>query len=104
MYFRSLQMWDHLTSGDIERAKQSLSSRRAETNARHAEETKSLEAKQADEIHSLNAKEAEIELLNKLCNDFTREFVHPAGTSSDGAGATMTPLAETRSEEHTSEL
>ena len=76
-------MWDQMTFAEIDRVKQSLGARRAETIARHAEEVKSLEAKQTGEIHSLNAKEAQIELLNNLINDFKREFINEVTTSSE---------------------
>jgi hypothetical protein len=76
-------MWDQLTFADVDRAKQSLSERRAETSARHAEEVESLQTKQAEEMHSLNAKEAEIELLNKLINDFKQEFMSEVATASE---------------------
>ena len=67
-------MWDHLTSDDLNRAKQEIERRRAETVSRHEEETKSLEAKQAAEIQALNAKQAEIELLDGLIESFCSEF------------------------------
>jgi hypothetical protein len=88
-------MWDQLTSADIDRVKQSLGARRAETIARHAEEVKSLEAKHLGEIHSLNAKEAEIELLNKLINDFSQEFMNEVAVSSAPTGTDQAALAET---------
>lgn len=88
-------MWDQLTSADIDRVKQSLGARRAETSARHAEEVKSLEAKQAEEMHSLNAKEAEIELLNNLINDFKHEFMNDATTPSEPRTMHESVLTET---------
>jgi hypothetical protein len=39
-------VWDQLTPGDLERAKNELVTRRAETLARHAEELRGLEAEQ----------------------------------------------------------
>src|SRR5204863_631257 len=83
MYVGVLPMWDQLTFAEIDRVKQSLGARRAETIARHAEEVKSLEVKQTGEIHSLNAKEAQIELLNNLINDFKREFINEVTISSE---------------------
>ena len=67
-------MWDHLTSDDLNRAKQEIERRCSETASRHAEETKSLEARQAEEIQALNSKQAELELLDGLIESFTNEF------------------------------
>ena len=67
-------MWDRVELADIDRAKESLGHRLAETLARHAEETNSLRTKQADEIHQLEAKQADIETLATLINHFTAEF------------------------------
>ena len=67
-------MWDRVELADIDRAKESLGHRLAETLARHAEETNSLRTKQADEIHQLEAKQADIERLATLINHFTAEF------------------------------
>ena len=67
-------MWDHLNSGDLNRAKQEIERRRGETATRHAEETKSLENKQAEEMQALDSKQAEIELLDRLIENFANEF------------------------------
>ena len=67
-------MWDHLSSGDLTRAKQEIDRRRAETIERHAEETKNLATKQTEEIQAFNAKLAEIGLLDGLVDVFIQEF------------------------------
>jgi hypothetical protein len=67
-------MWNRLEAGDIDRARQSLRERRAETVNRHDEEMKNLQLRQDEEILKLNAKEAEIELLNQLIDSFSEEF------------------------------
>lgn len=67
-------MWDHLTSGELSRAKQEIERRRAEAVNRHEEETKILKARQAEEIQALDAKQAEIEQLDGLIESFTKEF------------------------------
>lgn len=77
-------MWDHLASSDLHRAKQEIERRRSETTNRHAEETKSLEARQAEEIQALISKEAEIELLGQLIENFTNEFVPERPHSEPG--------------------
>lgn len=88
-------MWNQLIPADIDRVKETLGARRAETTARQAEEVKSLEARHAEEIHSLNAKEAEIELLNKLINDFTREFMQGPVAPLEPTATHNEALAET---------
>ena len=91
-------MWDHLTSSDLDRAKQEIERRRAETMGRHAEETKILEAKQAQEIQALNAKLAEIGLLDGLIDVFTEEF-KPQPAHSEAAGEVAGAAAINEAEE-----
>ena len=56
-------MWDKLTAADLERAKRSLSTRRSEMLARHAEELKPLEADQRL-----------IDAIEKAIDAFTQKF------------------------------
>ena len=63
-------VWDQLTPGDIERARDELGVRRAEMLARHAEELKGLHAAQA-----------ELDTLERAIEAFTRKFKLPAGES-----------------------
>ena len=84
-------MWDHLASSDLHRAKQEIERRRSETTDRHAEETKSLEARQAEEIQALTSKEAEIELLGQLIENFTSEFI-PERPQSEAGNDSTDPL------------
>jgi hypothetical protein len=56
-------VWDQLTPGDIERAKQELGVRRSEMLARHAEELKGLDATQA-----------ELDTLDRAIEAFARKF------------------------------
>ena len=64
-------VWDQLTPGDIERAKNDLDVRRAEMLARHAEELKALEADQA-----------QLDVLVEAIDAFARKFKL---ASEDGA-------------------
>jgi hypothetical protein len=57
-------VWDQLTPGDIERAKNELGARRAEVQARHVEEQKGLDAEQSQ----LEALELAIETFLKKMN------------------------------------
>jgi hypothetical protein len=56
-------VWDQLTPGDIERAKEELGVRRSEMLARHAEELKGLDTAQA-----------ELDTLERAIETFTRRF------------------------------
>src|SRR5215471_2865542 len=58
-----ISMWDKLTAADLERAKRSLSTRRSEMLARHAEELKPLEADQRL-----------IDAIEKAIDAFTQKF------------------------------
>jgi hypothetical protein len=56
-------MWDRLTAADIEQAKRSVTNRRSEMLARHAEELKALDAEQT-----------EISAIEQAINAFARKF------------------------------
>ena len=60
-------VWDQLTPGDIERAKDELGVRRSEMLARHAEELKGLDSSQA-----------ELDTLERAIEAFARKFKLPA--------------------------
>jgi len=87
-------MWNHLTSGDLTRAKQEIERRRDETTERHAEETKSLATKHAEEMQALNAKLAEIGLLDGLIDVFIEEFNPQAVHSEATHEVTEVPAAD----------
>ena len=72
-------VWNQLTQADVERAKEDLDRRRAETLARHAEELKGLEADTA-----------EIDTLEQAIAAFVKKFTAPA------AGAEVVRLKQER--------
>ena len=76
-------MWDQLTPGDIENAKNELAGRRAEMLARHAEELKSLDGDQA-----------QLDTLVEAIELFARKFKLPAQT--DAPNAAVVALEEER--------
>lgn len=88
-------MWDQLTIADVDRVKETLAARRAETLARHTEEINILEARQLGEVQSLNAKEAEIELLNSLIDKFKQEFMSELPISAESTATDQLRLTET---------
>ena len=67
-------MWNRLESTDIDKARDSLADRLAETMRRQDEEWTSLRAKHAEEIRLLEVKQTEIDTLNALIERFTNEF------------------------------
>ncbi len=67
-------VWDQLTPGDIERAKNELSARRAEMLARHAEELRGLDAEQS-----------QLESLEQAIDSFLQRFKRPS--AGDGVVA-----------------
>ena len=56
-------MWDRLTAADIEQAKRSVTNRRSEMLARHAEELKALDAEHT-----------EISAIEQAINTFAQRF------------------------------
>jgi len=69
-----IAVWDQLTPGDIENAKNELAGRRAEMLARHAEELKSLDGDQA-----------QLDTLVEAIELFARKFKLPAQTEAPNA-------------------
>jgi hypothetical protein len=67
-------MWNRLESTDIDKARDSLADRLAETMRRQDEEWTSLRAKHAEEIRLLEVKQTEIDTLNALIERFANEF------------------------------
>ena len=76
-------MWDQLTPGDIQNAKQELTGRREEMLARHAEELKAIDADQA-----------QLDTLAEAIELFARKFKLPA--QSDAPNAAVVTLEEER--------
>jgi hypothetical protein len=67
-------VWDQLTPGDIQNAKNELAGRRAEILARHAEELKAVDA---DQI--------QLDTLAEAIELFARKFKQPAQTETPNA-------------------
>jgi len=76
-------VWDQLTPGDIENAKQELTGRRAEMQARHAEELKALDVDQA-----------QLDTLAEAIELFARKFKLPA--QPEASNADVVTLEEER--------
>jgi len=67
-------VWDQLTPGDIQNAKQELTGRREEMLARHAEELKAIDADQA-----------QLDTLAEAIELFARKFKQPAQAEAPNA-------------------
>jgi hypothetical protein len=76
-------VWDQLTPGDIQNAKDELAGRRAELLARHAEELKAFDADQA-----------QLDTLAEAIELFARKFKLPA--QSDAANTDVVALEQER--------
>jgi hypothetical protein len=76
-------VWDQLTPGDIENAKNELAGRRAEMLARHAEELKAVDTDQA-----------QLDTLAEAIELFARKFKAPA--QSEAPNAAVVTLDEER--------
>jgi hypothetical protein len=76
-------MWIQLEALDIEKARQHLRERLAETVSRHAEQAMILQQKQAGEIRQLEAKQHELDTLYDLIDRFADEF---QSTAPNGYG------------------
>ena len=79
-------MWIRVEALDIEKARQNLRERLAETVSRHAEETKNLQNKQAQEIDRLEQKQHELDTLYDLIDRFADEF---QSTAQNGYGPSL---------------
>src|SRR4051812_24182366 len=67
-------MWRRLESTDIDKARQSLGHRLAETMRRQEEELSSIRAKHTEEIRVLETKQGEIDSLDALIDRFAEDF------------------------------
>jgi hypothetical protein len=67
-------VWDQLTPGDIENAKNELGARRAELLARHAEELRALDGDQT-----------QLDTLAEAIELFARKFKLPSQTEAPNA-------------------
>jgi hypothetical protein len=78
-------MWSRLESTDIDKARENLGDRLAETMRRQEEERTSLRAKHAEEIRLLEVKQTEIDTLNALIERFANEFQSISATEPEAA-------------------
>jgi hypothetical protein len=76
-------MWNRLESTDIDKARDSLGHRLAETMRRQEEELTALRAKHAEEIRLLEVKQTEIDTLNALIERFAKEFQSISATEPE---------------------
>jgi hypothetical protein len=80
-------MWDRLSYGDIQRAKDELELNREEVLRR-----------QLRELEALAAEESELDALAQLIVDFTRKFKEPSATEAERAAAVKAAAPDVNAE------
>jgi hypothetical protein len=71
-------MWTRLSQDDLRGARDSLTLRQIEMDARHLEELKALEARHADERNALDAKLGQMGELERMVGAFVEEYLETA--------------------------